>query len=259
MAKITNNQIMSKENNNIVDALFEAGAHFGFVKSRRHPSAKPFIFGTKNKIEIFDLEKTSKELEKALDFVHNMGKAGALGLIVGGKSEAREAVVRTGQDLQMPYVAGRWIGGTLSNFNEIKKRIARLEELTSQREKGELAKYTKKERLLIDREIARLEIFFGGLSNLKALPKFLVVIDPKKEHIAVKEAKTIKIPVVALAGSDSNLFDIDMAIPGNDASRQTISYVLGEMVKSYKAGMNEKSDELAKEKMATEGSNFKEL
>lgn len=240
---------MKKESNNIVDTLFEVGAHFGFVKSRRHPSAKPFIFGTKNNIEIFDLEKTSKELVKALEFIKAQGKAGAMGLIVGGKSEAREAVIKAGQELQMPYVAGRWIGGTLSNFNEIKKRIARLEELTNQREKGELAKYTKKERLLIDREIARLEIFFGGLSNLKALPKFIVVIDPKKEHIAVKEAKTVKIPVVALAGSDTNLHDLDIAIPGNDASRQTISFVLEEMVKSYKAGVNEKSDELAKERV----------
>jgi small subunit ribosomal protein S2 len=240
---------MKKENNNVIDALFAAGAHFGFVKSRRHPSAKQFIFGTKNNIEIFDLEKTSKELEKALNFIEAQGKAGAPLLVVGGKSEAREAVITIGRELNMPFVAGRWIGGTLSNFNEIKKRIARLEELTTQREKGELAKYTKKERLLIDREIARLELFFGGLSNLKTLPKFLIVIDPKKEQIAVKEAKSMKIPVVALAGSDSNLHEIEYAIPGNDASRQTISYILGEMVKSYKRGLDERSKELTGDKV----------
>src|SRR3989344_3051384 len=183
----------------VVDALFSVGAHFGFVKARRHPSAQPFIFGSKNNIEIFDLEKTGKELE-------------------------------------MPYVAGRWIGGTLSNFSEIKKRIARLEELTGQREKGELGKYTKKERLLFDREIDKLTIYFSGLSKLKALPKFLVAIDPKKEYIAVAEAKKIRIPVVALAGSDSNLYTIDYAIPGNDSSRQSIAFMIRELVKSYKKG-----------------------
>lgn len=226
----------------VVDALFSVGAHFGFVKARRHPSAKPYILGAKNKVEIFDLEKTSKELEKALTFVFEQGKAGSLGLIVGGKSEAREAVEKAGRELEMPFVAGRWIGGTLTNFPEIKKRIIRLEELTIQREKGELAKYTKKERLLIDREIAKLELYFGGLSALKALPKFVVVIDPKKEHIAVAEAKKMRIPVVALAGSDTNLYEVDIAIPGNDASRQSIAYVVGEMVKSYKKGKTEEGD-----------------
>lgn len=226
-----------------VNALLSAGAHFGFLKSRRHPSAKPFIFGKKNNIEIFDLEKTSKELAKALSFIEEMGKAGALGLIVGGKAEAREAAERAGKELEMPFVAGRWIGGTLTNFTEIKKRIARLEELTIQRERGELAKYTKKERLLIDREIDKLSLYFSSLSGLKTLPKFLIVIDPKKENIAVAEARKLRIPVVALAGSDTNLFKIDYAIPGNDASRQTISYILTEMVKSYRHGKLQKEND----------------
>ena len=223
----------------VVDALFAVGAHFGFVKSRRHPSAKPFIFGSKNKIEIFDLQKTGLELEKALAFVEKQGKAGVMGLVVGGKSEAREAVRKAGKELEMPFVSGRWIGGTITNFPEIKKRILRLEELTSQREKGELSKYTKKERLLIYREIDKLAIYFGGLAALKSLPKFLLVVDPKKEYIAVAEAKKMHIPVVALAGSDSNLYDIDYAIPGNDSSRQSISFILNELVKAYSRGKAE--------------------
>src|SRR3989344_5543726 len=158
----------SNTGKSIFNALFSVGAHFGFVKSRRHPSAKPFIFGSKNNLEIFDLGKTSKELEKALTFVGEKGKEAVSGLWVGGKNEAREAVKKAGLELEMPYVAGRWIGGTLSNFSEIKKRIARLEDLTNQKEKGELAKYTKKERLLIDRDIAKLTIYFGGLSRLKS-------------------------------------------------------------------------------------------
>lgn len=222
---------------NMVEELFKAGAHFGFVKARRHPSALPFIFGTKNKVEIFDLEKTQLELQKAKDFIKKLGEESQGIIIVGGKSEAKEAVVKVGEELGMPYVAGRWIGGTLTNFSEIKKRLAKLDELTTQREKGELGKYTKKERLLIDREIDKLTLYFGGISGMKSLPKALVVIDPKKEHIAVSEAKQLGIPVVGLAGSDSNLHEIDFAIPGNDSSRQSVSFVLSELKDSYEEGL----------------------
>jgi len=221
---------------NLMDELFKVGAHFGFVKSRRHPSNKPFIYGSKNNIEVFDLEKTQEELKVALTFVEKKAEEGANILFVGGKSEAREAVTKAGQTLDMPYVAGRWIGGTLTNFSEIKKRLARLEELTEQKEKGELGKYTKKERLLIDREIEKLTIYFGGIASMKAVPKVMFIVDPKKESIAVAEAKKMKIPVVALAGSDSNLHEIDYAIPGNDSSRQSIGYITNLIVEAYKQG-----------------------
>jgi small subunit ribosomal protein S2 len=232
MAKTTNTKDMIAE-------LFRVGAHFGFVKSRRHPSAKQFILGQKDKVEIFDLEKTSVELEKALAFVEEMGKSKAPVIFVGGKSEAREAVRKAGNDLSEPYVAGRWIGGTLTNFPEIKKRLQKLEELTTAREKGELGKYTKKERLLIDREITRLETFFGGLSTMKGLPKFVVVVDPKKESIAVSEAHRMKVPVVAIAGSDNNLYDVDYAIPTNDSSRHTIEYIMSLIVSAYREGASQ--------------------
>ena len=116
----------------LVKELFEVGAHFGFVKSRRHPSVKPYILGNKDEIEIFDLEKVQAELLKALEFVERMGQEGAPALFVGSKSEAREAIRRAGEELSAPYVASRWIGGKLTNFNEIKKRLAKLEELTNQ-------------------------------------------------------------------------------------------------------------------------------
>ena len=226
-----------KDTENImIKTLFSVGAHFGFVKSRRHPSVEPFIFGSKNNFEIFNLEKTSKALEKALAFVEEKGKEGAKALWIGGKSEAREAIQKAGTELEMPYVAGRWIGGTLSNFSEIKKRIAKLEELLEQREKGELSKYTKKEKLLVDRKINKLTIYFGGLSHMKSLPKFVVIIDSKKEYTAVAEARKMRIPIIALAGSDSNLYELDYAIPGNDSSRQTISFILKEIVSAYKKG-----------------------
>jgi small subunit ribosomal protein S2 len=226
----------------IIDELFKVGAHFGFDKRRRHPSMKPFIFGSKDRVEIFNLEKTQEKLERALSFTEEKASEGATILIVGGKSEAREAVEKAGRDLSMPYVHGRWIGGTLTNFSEIRKRILRLEELTTQKERGELSKYTKKERLLIDREIEKLSNYFGGVSTMKSLPKFLVVVDPRKERIAVAEARVTNIPVIAIAGSDTNIRDLDFPIPANDSSKHTIAYILSEIVGAYKLGVKKSQE-----------------
>jgi small subunit ribosomal protein S2 len=135
----------------------------------------------------------------------------------------------------MPFVDGRWIGGTLTNYPEIRRRVEKLEKLTVEREKGELAKYTKKERLLIDREISNLEYMFSGIVSLKGMPSALIVVDPKKEHIAVKEAQDKGIPVVAIAGSDCDLTEVTYAIVGNDASQTSIAYFMSEIVKAYKA------------------------
>lgn len=225
---------------NAIENLFKAGAHFAYAKSRRHPSAKPFIFGVKNKVEIFDLEKTQVELEKAKDFVRKIGETGGQILFVAGKSEAKNPLQSIASSLGMPYVAGRWIGGTLTNFPEIRKRVIKLETLTSQKEKGELAKYTKKERLLIDRDIDRLNISFSGILPMKELPKALFVVDSKKEHIAIAEAKQNGIKIVSLSGSDCDLGEVDYAIPGNDVSMQSIAYVVGEIASAYKEGKEAK-------------------
>ncbi len=222
--------------NGVVDALFSAGAHFGFVKSRRHPSAKPFIFGVKNKIEIFDLEKTSVALNKALSFIEELGSKNAKILFVSGKNEAKAAITSIGESLVMPYVAGRFIGGTLTNFPEIKKRVDKLESWVSQKEKGELVKYTKKERLLIDREINKLREFFFGLSVMKSLPQAVFVVDAKREFIAVKEAQKMNIPVIALCGTDNNLNEVEFPIPGNDSSKASIEFFLNKISAAYKAG-----------------------
>lgn len=219
-----------------VDELFKAGAHFGFVRSRRHPSVKPYLYGVKNRIEIFDLEKTSVKLDEALEFVKSLGASSSMLLLVGGKSEAREAIRKAAGLLDMPFVAGRWIGGTMTNFSEIRKRVTKLEDLTAQKEKGELMKYTKKERLLIDREIEKLRRFFQGLVLMKELPKALFVIDPKHEEIAVREAKQHGIPVIALAGSDCDLSDVDYAIPGNDASVPSVTFFVDKVVAAYREG-----------------------
>jgi small subunit ribosomal protein S2 len=136
----------------------------------------------------------------------------------------------------MPYVDGRWIGGTLSNFGQIRKRIDRFEKLVSDREKGELAKYTKRERMLIDKEIASLEKMFFGIVSLKKIPDALFVIDPRREKIAVKEAQGMNVPVIALAGSDCDIREVKYPILGNDASKASIAYFLDEVAKAYQAG-----------------------
>jgi small subunit ribosomal protein S2 len=225
----------------LVEAMFSAGSHFGFIKSRRHPSTKPYIFGVKNNIEIFDLEKTKDALNETLSFVAELGSKGANILFISGKSEAKSAITSVAESINMPYVAGRFIGGTLSNFPEIKKRVEKLESWVSQKEKGELAKYTKKERLLIEREIEKLKKFFFGLSVMKKLPDAVFIVDSKKEHIALKEAKTMGIPVIALCGTDNNLNDVDFPIPGNDSSRTSIEFFLKKIAESYKEGQLKKA------------------
>ena len=222
--------------NQAIEAMFKAGAHFGFSRSRRHPSSSPYIFGAKNKVEIIDLEKTNNLLETAKDFVKKVAGEGKSILFVSSKNEAKPAILRGASSIDMPYVAGRWIGGTLTNFDEIKSRVAKLHSLNSQKEKGELVKYTKKERLLIDREIENLNKFFFGLTNLHSIPGAVFVIDARKEHIAVKEAQDKKVPVIALCGSDNNIKGIEYPIVANDASISSVAYFIDEIVKAYKSG-----------------------
>jgi small subunit ribosomal protein S2 len=236
MATKTNNV-----NDTSIEALVSAGAQFGFVRSRRHPSVKPFIFGVKNRIEIFDLEKTKVELDKALEFVKTVASKGGQILFLSGKNEAKTAIQSIADSLGQPYVAGRFVGGSLTNFSEIKKRVEKMETLTSQKEKGELVKYTKKERLLIDREISRLRELFLGLSTMKRLPSAICVIDTKKESIAVKEAHRMNIPIIALCGSDNDISEINYPVPANDSSKTSIEFFLRHVSDAYKAGQMIKS------------------
>lgn len=219
-----------------LDTLFKAGVHFGRARSRRHPSAKAFIFGVKNTVEIFDLETTKNLLDEAMEVARALGEKNQTLLMVGGKSEARAAVRDAASSAGLPFVAGRFIGGTLTNWSEIKKRIARLESLTDQKEKGELVKYTKKERLLIDREIETLREMFGGIASLKGLPNMLFVVDPRREHIAVAEANNLNIPVMALAGSDCDMKKLNFPIPGNDALESSIRHITERIANAYKEG-----------------------
>jgi len=224
------------EDKTLIEKMFEVGAHFGYSRSRRHPSMKSIIFGIKNNVEIIDLEKTDEYLEKAREFIASIAKEEKQILFVGTKNEARNAVKAGALSIDMPYATNKWTGGTITNFSEIKKRIDRLEELTRKKEKGELGMYTKKERLLIDREIEDLEKNFGGLLTMKGLPVAMFVVDSKAEKIAVKEATDKGISVVSLSGSDCNIKDINYPIPANDSSSSSIEFFVDQIVSAYKEG-----------------------
>ena len=216
--------------------MFTAGAHFGLGRSRRHPTVSPYIFGTKNTTDIFDLEKTADILEKTKAIIVSLAKESKTVLFIGGKKEASIAVKNAAMSINMPYVDGRWIGGTLSNFGQIRKRVDRYEKLIADKEKGELVKYTKRERMLIDKEIASLEKMFYGIVGLKKIPEAVFIIDPRREKNAVKEAQDMGVTVIALAGSDCNISEVKYPIVGNDASKASIQFFLGEIVKAYQAG-----------------------
>lgn len=227
----------NKANAANIDRMFAVGAHYGYSKSRRHPSIKPYIFGVKNWVEIIDLEKTDELLKSAKEFAKQLGETGKTILFVGGKNEAKSAIVEGADGISMPYVTGRWIGGTITNFSEIKKRIAKMGDLSLKKDKGELAqKYTKKEQVMLDREIENLKENFFGIKDMSEIPHALFVVDPKRESIAVKEATQKGIPVIGLLNSDSNLNDVDYPIVANDATQKSIKFFIDEIITSYKEG-----------------------
>ena len=199
---------------------------------------RPFlhIYATKNKGDIIDLEKTSVMLTSALEFVKDLGARGKTVLFVGTKPEAKETIKSGAIEINMPYVSVRWIGGTISNFTEIKKRINELETYRKESVEGGLEKYTKKERLVMAKKMEKLDRYYSGLISLKKAPDALFIIDPKAEHIAATEARKAYIPVIALANSDSNIKGIDHPIIGNDASIPSIMLFTTSIVNAYQAG-----------------------
>lgn len=220
---------------NLIKDLFSVGAHYGYTKTRRHPSVKPLLYGSKNRTDIIDLEKTVTALAEAEEILKTLGKTGKQVLFVGSKPEAKAATKHAADALGMPYVDVRWIGGTLTNEKQIKSRVVLLEELSDKKEKKELdtiAK-TKKERLLLERKIEKLDRRFGGLSTMKGLPGVLVVVDARDEAIAITEANQLGIPVVAICNTDCDLRTVSYPILANDANKKTIEFLLNKLVAAY--------------------------
>ncbi len=219
-----------------IEKMFEAGAHYGYGKSRRHPSVSSYIYATKNNGDIIDLEKTSVMLESATEFIKSLGAQNKIVLFVGTKPEARDVIKNTALSLNMSYVDTRWIGGTLSNFTEIKKRIAELEKYNKDIAEGGLEKYTKKERVVMSKKMEKLTKYYGGLLGLKKTPDALFIIDAKAEHIAATEARKSNVPIVALVNSDSNIKGIDYSIVGNDSGIPSIKFFTNAIANAYKGG-----------------------
>ncbi len=224
------------ESASIIKELARLGAHFSYSRRGRHPSTKGFIFGFRNRASIIDLDKTVIALAEAKTLIKELASKGKMVMFVGTKSEAREAVAGAAESIGEPYVNERWLGGTLTNFKQMRKRIDRLAELKDKGAKGELSVYTKKERSLIAKEVADLERYFGSISSLTGIPGALVVVDPKDEAIAVAEAHQLGVPVIALCGSDCDLSLITHPVVANDNNKATISFILKDLATAYMEG-----------------------
>ncbi len=223
--------------NTLIDRLFSAGAHFGFKKSRRHPTVTPYLFTSKDGNDIFDLEQSAALIESAAAVLMEAGKNGKTVVFVGTKDEVSAVVKEMAEAAAMPFVTNRWIGGMLTNFSEIKKRINRLESLNVERESGELdRKYTKKERVMINREVAKLTFNFAGIKTLTRTPDLMVVIDPRHDVIAVQEAIDMRVPVIALMSSDCDTARVTYPVLVNDALQASVRVVLSELVAAFNAG-----------------------
>ena len=228
--------ITTKSNPN-VDAMFRAGLSYGAHKSRRHPSTKDYVYGIKNNFEIVDLDKTQALLDAAKDFVQGVVASGKQVLFVANKNEARKIVEDMAKELKMPYMVNRWIGGTLTNFDQINKRTKRLVEIREQKESGELAKkYVKKELSKINKEEQDLNRYFEGIVDMESLPGALFVIDSGKESIAVDEANKAGVPTVALSNSDCDISKVGYPILGNDSASESIKYIVDEIANAVREG-----------------------
>jgi len=229
--------MMSENETAELKRLFDTGAHFAQVKSRRHPSMRSFLLGTKGQREIIDLAQTASQLESAKTAMSTIAKEGKIVLFVGGKVEIASLVKKAAQEISAPFVASRWLGGTISNWNEIKKRVDRLAELSEKASAGTLAKqHTKLELVRLEREKKRLEERLDGITTLAKRPDALLVIDTKYEKHAVKEANDAGIPIIAVMSSDCNLKDAAYPIVANDTSRETVRFILSELTGAFKKG-----------------------
>jgi len=215
--------------------LLNAGSHLGHKVSKTHPKARDFIYGQKDGVEVMDLVKTLECLEKACNFVYNQKRNSKQIVLVGTKRQAREIVRRVAMDAGVPYVTDRWLGGTITNWDQIKKDIKKLNDLKEGMEKGKFTENTKKELSMMNKEIARLEKIVGGLVSLDKLFDVLFVVDAGFEKTAVKEAKLRNVKTVAISDTDANPFKVDFAIPANDDSTKSVALIVEEIGRAIKA------------------------
>lgn len=217
--------------------LLKSGAHFGHTTSRWNPKMKPYIYTVRSGIHILDLEKTKKALIKATKFASDTISKGGVVLFVGTKRQSKEILKKAAESCGMPFVNVRWLGGTFTNYRTIQKTVRKLEKLESLKASGELeTRYTKKERLMIDREIEKLKKLFEGVQNMKKLPDAIFVTDVKHDDIAVKEARMSGIKVIGVVDTNSDPSGIDFPIPCNDDATKAIELVCGIMAEAITEG-----------------------
>jgi len=209
-----------------VAQMLEAGMHFGHRTYKWHPKMKPFIFESRKGIHIIDLEKTRTQLEAALAFISRSVAEGKTVLLVGTKNQVKNKLKEVALEAGLPYVSERWLGGTLTNFNIIRNSIRMYQDLLEKKEQGKLEKYTKKERIQFDRQIAKLSLSVGGLIGLNRVPDVIFIWDIKHEETALAEARKRGIPIIALCDTNVNPIGIDYIIPGNDDASKAIVLVL---------------------------------
>jgi len=216
--------------------LLEAGVHFGHQTRRWNPKMAPYIFTERNGIYIIDLQKTVKRVEDAYNFVRSLAGEGKTLLFVGTKKQAQDAVREEATRCEMYYVNERWLGGMLTNFQTIQKRIARLVELEKMEENGTFDVLSKKEVITLRHEMERLQKFLGGIKTMRKLPGALFVIDPRKERIAIAEARKLGIPIVAIVDTNCDPDEIDHIIPGNDDAIRAVKLLTGKMADAILEG-----------------------
>ena len=209
-----------------IEEMAKAGLHFGHRISRGHPKMRPYLAGVRNTVHIIDLEKTKEKLVEALSFLQQLILENKILLIVGTKVQVKELVKNMAEELNLPYVTERWLGGTFTNFEVIKKRVEYFKELERKKKEGELEKYTKKEKAKIDQELKDLERKFGGIKNLERLPDAILVLDMKKDNLAVKEARMKGIKVIAISHTNVDPTLADYPIPANDDAISSVKYIL---------------------------------
>lgn len=223
------------------EEMAQAGLHFGHRASRSHPKMKPYIFGVRDTVYIIDMEKSAEKFEEALKFLKEFISEGKKLLLIGTKIQHRDLVLNLAKECGLPYVVERWIGGTFTNFPVISKRIKYYKELEEKKQKGELEKYTKKERAKIDLELRNLEIKFGGIKEMEKLPEAIFVLDIKKDSLAVKEARMKGIKVIGIADTNVDPTLADYPIPANDDAISSVKYILEKVKDAIMRGKSKTS------------------
>ena len=233
--------------------LLEAGVHFGHQTRRWNPKMAPYIFTERNGIYIIDLQKTVKKVDEAYMFIRNIAMEGKTVLFVGTKKQAQESIQSEALRCNMYYVNNRWLGGMLTNFRTIRTRVERMNSIDKMEQSGQFEVLPKKEVIQLQREREKLVANLGGIREMKKLPGALFIVDPRKEHIAVAEARTLGIPIVAIVDTNCDPDEVDYVIPGNDDAIRAVKLIAGKMADAILEGkQGEQTDEIPSDEEPTE-------